>query len=330
MEFDKISVIIPIYNVQSYLEGLFKMLSEQDYPNLTIICVDDGSTDNSLALCRKLKIRYQCLDVVIVCEKNKGVSAARNLGVETATSEWIVFVDADDEIAPDYVSYLYGLVKQFRSKMGACSHSIQRDKHLYTTMAVHSGEQLITAHDFLKGLLNQVQYDVSPCAKIYHKSLFKNVRYPYGKLYEDTARTYRLVLGSGTVAYGYESKYIYKKRSQSITTQNFDKAQMDYIWASKEMCSGVSAYFPDLKSAAAQRLTFAYISVLSKSFNTIQSKSLRRLQHQLANQILDHKETILAYEQAPNRNKMAVHILELFGVNGFRIIWRFYSWQRQI
>ncbi|MDQ0242561.1 glycosyltransferase involved in cell wall biosynthesis [Bacillus fengqiuensis] len=115
---EKISVIIPVYNVEPYLERCLNTICGQSYKNLEIILVDDGSSDSSLLICKK----FSHIDsrIKVIHQSNQGVSAARNKGLDEATGNYIAFVDSDDYIHPEMYERLYSLLKKHDADMSAC------------------------------------------------------------------------------------------------------------------------------------------------------------------------------------------------------------------
>lgn len=103
-----VSIIVPVYNTQVYLERCIKSLLNQEYPNIEIILIDDGSSDNSLFICEKYQIDDR---VVIIHQENSGVSMARNNGLDRARGDYISFVDSDDFVSPYFISHAVGEIK---------------------------------------------------------------------------------------------------------------------------------------------------------------------------------------------------------------------------
>jgi glycosyltransferase involved in cell wall biosynthesis len=116
MEKNLVSIIVPIYNVEKYIEKCVKSILEQDYKNIEVILVDDGSPDGS----PKLIDKFKKMDsrVIVLHKPNGGVSSARNAGIDIAKGEYILFIDGDDWIESDYVSYFINLVKTFDLPIG--------------------------------------------------------------------------------------------------------------------------------------------------------------------------------------------------------------------
>lgn len=322
---EKISLIIPIYNNRKTLKTLCQQVQAQTYANIELVLIDDGSTDGSGAFCDQYRAAHPNTPIIVVHQHNQGVAMARNQGVAVATGTWLTFVDADDQITTNYVAYLYELAQRYDCVMATCNYQIvrgQKTTHPYT-MFQTSGE--VSSHDFLKDLLYQRNFDVAAWGKLYKRCLFKDLQYPKGALFEDTSTTFRLALRAGKIAFGHQTNYHYVIRPDSITTQVFSEQQLTYIQATRLMARGIVAHYPDLKPAASQRLTFAYISVLTKSFNGPQTKTVKAIQQKLQRHILGRQKTIWYNTQTPRRTRLSLGILQTFGVSGLRVCWQLYE-----
>ena len=126
---NKISVILPIYNVAPYLAKCLTSIVNNTYKNLEIICVNDGSSDNSLEICRKFAEGGQDTDFIIIDQKNAGVSAARNAGLKAATGDYIVFIDPDDYIHPRCLQILYDGLQANNADIALCPFEKVYDGH---------------------------------------------------------------------------------------------------------------------------------------------------------------------------------------------------------
>ena len=162
-----ISVIVPIFNAEPYLGKCIESLIHQPYTDLQIILVNDGSTDNSLAIAQQ----YAELDtrIEVYSQSNQGQSAARNVGLQHARGKWISFVDADDYIDPDYYTYLTQEIGELDSVQIGYRRVTAQGKILIEKLPKHF-------HQF-----------TSPCMRLYRRELFvnHNLHFPSGMIYED-------------------------------------------------------------------------------------------------------------------------------------------------
>ena len=197
MKENLISVILPIYNVSDYLDRCMKSIINQTYKNIEIIMVDDGSTDNSALKCDEYKKKDD--RVVVFHKENGGLSDARNYGIKRASGDYITCVDSDDFVDLDYIEYLYSLITKYNVKMSICQHRV-----LYSNGKVKefgkSGKEVLSSKKCLERMLYHDVIDTSAWAKLYDRSLFSDVEYPKGKLFEDIGTTYKLMLQCNEIA----------------------------------------------------------------------------------------------------------------------------------
>ena len=179
-----VSVIVPVYNIEDCLERCVDSIRKQEYRNLEILLVDDGSTDESGAICDRLA--KEDGRIRVFHKENGGSSSARNLGIDRAEGEWIGFVDSDDWIEPQ----MYGLLLQEALKSGAdiaqaSRDEIDEDGNRRPDVCVPPEEIVFCpAEDFLRELLLH-RGDCSFCTKLVRRSLFEKRRFPEGRLNED-------------------------------------------------------------------------------------------------------------------------------------------------
>ena len=218
---EKVSVIIPVYNVSEYLDECVESVVNQDYENLEIILVDDGSKDNSGDMCEEWKKKDD--RIVVFHKENGGLSSARNYGMDRCNGKYIMFLDSDDFVEHNIVSVLYNLIKENDVLMSGCSmKKIIDGKKEIQSVEMESGkynfeeylEQMYkpgTTHMGPFGVL------VTAWAKMYDRKLFDDIRYPEGKINEDNFIIHKLVYKAKTVAWVNEELYLYRIREGSIT-----------------------------------------------------------------------------------------------------------------
>ncbi len=228
---DLITLIVPIYMVEPYLNRCIKSLVTQTYQNLEIILVDDGSKDNCPAICDAWAKKDSRIRVIH--RKNGGLSAARNSGIDAAKGEYLAFVDSDDFVSEEFIETLYQACKQTGSLIAQCRYEyvdgdkMTKDKEEVTEpMEVYSGKEMIKGMSWRDGAYNVVAWN-----KLYHKSLFESVRYPKGRIHEDEATTHKLFYQAERVAFVYRFLYGYYTGGTSITRDKFSKKRLDWEWA---------------------------------------------------------------------------------------------------
>lgn len=203
MERKKISVIIPVYNVAPYLTRCLDSVVGQTYQNLEIILVDDGSTDGSGAICDGCASRDS--RITVIHQKNQGLSAARNAGLERMAGELVGFVDSDDWIEPDFYELLERKMEDTQADIVTTGYYYTyRDKEIRCRMP--AGSVTYLGQEGLRALSRGELYHVV-WNKLYRRELFAGLPFAEGRTYEDVLISYRLLLRAKRVesqeAYGY-------------------------------------------------------------------------------------------------------------------------------
>lgn len=233
MDIDLISIVVPIYKVEEYLDENIKSLLNQTYKNLEIILVDDGSPDN----CGKICDEYASKDsrIKVIHKKNGGLSDARNHGINIATGKYIVFVDSDDYLDTRYIELLYNAIKVDNAKVSQCGVLIVNDekeilnKHGYLNNQTKSGREMLKDLYYDHGLENVVVWN-----KMYSIELFKDIRYPVGKIHEDEFITYKIIYNLERIAIVNEYLYNYRQNENSIIGKKYNIKRLDVIEAFEE------------------------------------------------------------------------------------------------
>ena len=218
-----ISVIIPVFNVKDYLTECLESVVNQTYKNLEIIIVDDASTDGSSEICdnyakmdNRIKVFHQ--------EKNQGQSVARNKGIDNSKGNIITFIDSDDFIHERMIEVLYENLNKFNADISFCDFSREAiDKD------IKSKPKLIEKYTMYETLYERNNPVVGNCAKLYKKSIFDNIRYPEGKIYEDAFIIHRIIENAEKFVFIDDKLYYWRIRKGSTTEQNYTLKFLDYL-----------------------------------------------------------------------------------------------------
>lgn len=170
-------------------------------------------------------------------------------------------------------------------------------------------------------LYNQ-DLDISAWAKLYDKKLFETVQYPKGRLFEDSATTYKLIDLASKIVVKSESKYNYIIRQSSITTEEFSSKKMDLIISTQEMCDAINNKYPDLMQATNRRLMYAYLSTLTQLIKS--KKKNPEIEQELMKYIKSHTNEALRDRNMPKRDKAALVALK-FGTGFYKFVWEIYE-----
>lgn len=310
-----ISVVLPIYRVEPFLERCLSSVVSQSYSNLEIILVDDGSPDNCPAMCDEFAKKDP--RIVVIHKENGGLSDARNAGIRIAKGEYITFIDPDDYVENTYVSYLYSLIEKYGCRMSLCTHTVVFENGKRKVIGDNSDEKL-DARQCLERMLYHDVIDTSAWAKLYHRDLFQEITYPEGMLFEDIGTTYRFMIQSGEIACGYKSQYFYILRKHSIVSGAFHEKKLDLITMTDQMAEAVERVFPDLKEAVLRRRVHARFSTLNQMLDV---RDHRKEKREIIAFIKKNGAAILHNKKAPKRDKVGLLLLKL-GYPVYRAGWK--------
>ncbi|WP_251547631.1 glycosyltransferase family 2 protein [Limosilactobacillus caecicola] len=266
-----ISVIIPVYNCAPYLERCLDSVVNQSFRDLEIILVNDGSTDNSLAICQQYRAQDQRIKVIAIA--NQGVSAARNTGVKIASAELITFIDSDDWFSnSNAIQTLYDTMTQTGAEIvvGNFDEFNEADNsyHLFT----HSNQvQCLTPHEWFQneyaGQNNLSQCFSTPWAKLYPKKVLTKCPYPEGMVDEDDLTNWKLYLQANQIAFIDTAVYVYRNNRKSSITSSTNWARLFSLPAmdqriTMEQAIGFQDIIEQNRNAVAWRMAIHYNNAL--------------------------------------------------------------------
>lgn len=259
-----ISVIVPVYKVEPWLERCVESIRNQDYDRLEIILVEDGSPDQCGAICDA----FSRMDdrIRVIHRKNGGLSAARNSGLDICRGEYIGFVDSDDVIHPEMYSRLYVDILTHNTRLAFCQPLMCYDSSIcFPPMKAESTCR--SSHDLIRESLQDIKW-FAAWTKLYHRSLFEGIRFPEGRTNEDYPTTLRVFSRCDQVVVNYNKLYAYCKREGSITTSPFSKHSFDQIISAKEVFLFIREKYPDCIGPAADILISSCLGLLLKTDGT--------------------------------------------------------------
>ena len=266
-----ISVIVPVYKVEKYIYRCIDSILNQSFTDFELILVEDGSPDNCAAICDE----YARNDkrIVVIHQKNGGVSSARNAGINWAfknsNSEWIAFIDSDDWVHPYYLEALYKAVSEndmLISSLFITSVNNTKESNQYSkcefSFSIESTEDVYTC--FGHGL------DCYAQGRLYKKELWRDVRFPIGKIFEDVATIFKVLLKSKYIVLVHDKLYYYYFNNDGIVGTTLKK------WA-PNCLDELQAYEIQLKDKRIKRnnkiyipLKQQYIDKIYRQYNQIQ------------------------------------------------------------
>ena len=271
-----VSIIVPVFNVENYLKECVDSILRQDYADIEILLIDDGSTDNSGKLCDEYAQNYSV--ITTYHKQNGGLSSARNYGIYKAKGEYYCFIDSDDYIRDDFISTMICDIVGSKAKIASVGYLRFYADGTNESMVVPDIKRYFRDVDGQIYLNQYGYYGVSAWNKMFHKSLFKDISFPEGKLSEDWYIMYRLIEKAGGIHFNSEVKYFYRQRQGSITKSA--KINMDAVMAAQEVLDYyVKKEWNDAIPYAVQSYVMANIGVynayLIRNYNKVEQVKYR-------------------------------------------------------
>ena len=272
----EISVVIPVYNTAKFLAQCLDSIVHQTFRDFEAIIVDDGSTDNSIEIARDYASRDSRFH--ILQQENKGLSEARNTGINIARGEWFTFVDSDDMIAPAFFETLLNAAKAAHADI-ACSGKVSfgetsevnmpEGKNSENQNAAPPKARVLTPEDALANALYQNDKpDYSAWNKLYAANLWKERRFPPGKFFEDMATIPQVFLAARLIAFVPEPLYLNRRHSTSILATSYNRKKAELLDIAEAVCSLVAGTGALLERAARSNLFSASCSILMRTGDT--------------------------------------------------------------
>ncbi len=297
-----ISVIVPVYHVEKYLDTCVQSILNQTYKDLEIILVDDGSAD----ACSRMCDEYEKLDsrVKVIHKENGGLSDARNAGLDVATGDYIAFVDSDDYIHPDMYANMYAFLERnpdFNLVMCRYKKVEEDEKEIYLKQTAQD-IRILEHKDFVEDMFSAEQYEeyVVVWNKLYRKELWKDLRFPVGKLREDEFVSYKFLYPQKRIAFIMDRTYHYRQRSGSIMQMCEIKAYWDNTEALLEKIEYFSKKEPWEYSLCVLRTLetlIYYYDCATKNGDAQKAKDIRNVFKQLWKKTKKDKAVTLAKER---------------------------------
>ena len=243
-----ISVIIPVYKVEAYLEQCIISVIEQTYQSIEIILVDDGSPDQCGIICDNWAKKDSRIKVIH--KKNGGLSDARNYGLNVARGEYIIFIDSDDLVDRTMIEKLFTALKQQEADIVECNYFCFTDNLPKKEKRESVSSAVYTAEEALSLLLNENIFKYTVWNKLYRKGIFDTLRFEVGKLHEDVFFTYQAFGISKRIVKIENYLYYYRQRDGSIMGSGFSIRNLDSLEARKRQFYYIKKNYPKLSGKA--------------------------------------------------------------------------------
>ena len=221
----KVSVIIPVYNVEKYVKKCIESVLSQTIQDIEIIVVNDGATDRS----RRLIAEIDDERIIIIDKENGGLSSARNVGLEVAKGKYLAFIDSDDWVAPDYIEKMYRICEEYDCDMVQCSYTdVYGEEEHYSDDTQGGVPAFYTGKEFSYAMYTLLSWKCNlTWNKLYRRELFEGIRFPEGRIHEDEFTTYKVVWKANKVGVISDKLYFYRHRAGSIMQQPYSKSRLD-------------------------------------------------------------------------------------------------------
>ena len=238
-----ISVIVPVYKVERYLDQCVRSIVGQTYSNLEIILIDDGSPDASGAMCDAWAERDSRIRVIH--QENAGAGAARNAGLDEAKGELLGFVDSDDYIAPDFYQYLYGLLEN-GADIAECGFvETETDDAIFDDNA---GEiDFYTPLEAMRFHIRDTMFRQLIWNKLYRRETVGDTRFPVGTKIDDEFFTYRVIGSAGRLVHSEKKLYAYRQQPDSVMHSGFSLRRLEGIRAQEQRLAYLKTHMPSLE-----------------------------------------------------------------------------------
>ena len=287
---EKISVIVPVYNVEAYLERCVESILHQTYTNFELILINDGSTDSSGQICDDLADQYENIKVYHI--ENAGVSNARNIGIQLATGVWITFVDSDDFVTKDYLATLASAVEG--GNVGFVIAPLHHIKNgIVTDLPPYSGrKELWSTEETMKELLMTTKTSFFPVAKLFKRDLLVDEKFNTDyHLAEDALFLTELLLKTRCSSVFIDKPIYYYDHREGSATTSVNRYVFDTIKVYMRIIAQVSQVFPNLKYELKNRECWSYITVYDKIIFT-SSEQYQKEKVELRTWIIQHRHEI--------------------------------------
>lgn len=313
----KVSIIIPVYNVEMYLPRCVQSVMDQTYNDIEIILVDDGAKDNSGKMCDEYAVVDQ--RIVVIHKENGGLSSARNAGIEIATGEVIFFLDSDDYISCECIERTVELM----NKTGA-DISIVQMKYIPENQNSEDNDEtslddyvILNAEKAISESLYQKLYTCCAPAKLYKRNVIGNVRFPLGRISEDLGTCHLFLNNADLIVYSKYYGYYYRQHKSSIMHVFNDKRMDALEWTHKieEFCA---ENYPHIVDAALCRTFNVAIHLLLDLPDDGEMHNLYF--NELWNDITRTRKSVLLNRSVRKREKIAA-MLSYGGERILKLVW---------
>lgn len=287
MEQSLLSIIVPVYNVEEFIDECLESIVRQTYHNLEIIVVDDGSTDSSGKKCDEWS---ECDNrIVVIHKKNGGLSDARNAGLEIAKGKYIGFVDSDDVIHPQMYQRLYETLQQTDSEISCCGvQKIYTAENFSEQKIVQSKAESYTDSEALLSIIKDEKIRVTVWNKLYMRNVIGNTVFEFGRCHEDEFWSYRIFGKTKKIVVLDEKYYGYRQRENSIMSRKYSVRNLDILEARAERLRFLEENYPELVNEARCDFRFTCIRAMQLSMMYVKEEAFQECRQRILGYVKTH------------------------------------------
>lgn len=310
MKQDLISVIIPVYKVEQYLDKCVESIVNQTYKNLEIILVNDGSPDNCPKMCENWAKKDK--RIIVLNKENGGQGSARNLALDKCTGEYICFVDSDDWVDLNYIESLYDSIKQNNADISICGvREVYEDNTAPRILSKNETTEVFEQPELFEiAYKKQDFFCLAPWNKLYKKSLFKNIRFPEIRMYEDSAIYLNIFHAAKKMVISPIVTYNYLVRNQGTMRNSLTKIKIEGIFVQNEL------RLKFLENNNFNNLIYNEVArCLNSCFGIYKTTNDSELKKYIKEKYLDYRKkykSILNFWNAPLKLKIKMIYLKIF------------------
>lgn len=301
---DKISVIVPVYNVEKYIKQCLESILNQTYKNLEIILIDDGSKDSSGTICDSFA-KEDCR-IKVIHQNNQGLSGARNTGLKNITGEYITFIDSDDFIKNKMFEEMISILKEKNADIIECGTIYCDEKGSYIKENTKNKIEIYEKNNQMKELILNGNITTMSWGKLYKKDLFENFEFPAGKYHEDVFTAYKLLHISEKTIVLNQGFYYYRQVSGSIMNSSFNIKHLDSIKAILERNKFIEKYYPQYKKYDYANVVYSSCKVYERMI--LSNFSEKRLLKDIQKLIRKYLIYFLIYSKSQKSTKLFASI----------------------
>lgn len=310
-----ISVIVPVYNVEKYLDECVQSIMNQTYTDFELILVDDGSTDKSGNMCDEYA--QKASRVRVIHKKNGGPSEARNMAAIQAKGEYITFIDSDDYVTEFYLSKLINALDDYNADISAVLMTKVEEGQENVEKRHNSYIIQLNGNEALLNVLYQKDLDTTPCGMLFRKSIVLDNPFPVGRFHEDDFTMYKYFENARNVVIVKSIEYFYVQHDSSIMHKQSHKILIDEVEASENLEKYFANSEIDKIKAAKSKKFSNYCQILLKNSNL--ENEDQELYRKIVTFLKNERKTIVFDKNTRMKNKVAALLL-CFGIKTFRSV----------